>query len=108
MEESKLQQMLSTNLSLDERKEYLHMMKRFSTLFIDGYHKITGVTVVEHHIQLKEGSKSVAQKLQQLGVVQQDALLSKVRKLLEAGFIYPVTESEWVSPGVVRVAFHFF
>ena len=51
--------MLSTNLSPDERKEYLHMM----TLFIDGYHKIVGVTVVKHHIQLKEGSKSVAQAL---------------------------------------------
>ena len=63
VEESKLQQMLSTNLSLDERKEYLHMMKRFPTLFINGYHKITRVTIVEHHIQLKEGSKPVAQKL---------------------------------------------
>ena len=63
VEESKLQQMLSLDLSLDERKDYLHMMKRFPTLFIDGYHKITGVTLVEHHIQLKEGSKLVAQKL---------------------------------------------
>ena len=63
VEESKLQQMLFTDLSLDERKEYLHMMKRFPTLFIDGYHKIIGVTVVEHHIQLKEGSKPMAQKL---------------------------------------------
>ena len=102
VEESKLQQMLSKDLSLDERKEYLHMMKRFPTLFIDGYHKIIGVTIVEHHIQLKEGRKLVAQKLCRLGVVQQDALLSEVRKLLEAGFIYPVTESEWVSPVVVN------
>ena len=29
VEESKLQQMLSSDLSLDERKDYLHMMKRF-------------------------------------------------------------------------------
>ena len=34
-------------------------------------------------------------------MVQQDALLSEVRKLLEAGFIYPVTEFEWVSLVVV-------
>ncbi|MCO5568364.1 hypothetical protein L7F22_022063 [Adiantum nelumboides] len=36
-----------------------------------------------------------------LGVVQQEALLSEVNKLLKAGFIYPVTNSEWVSPVVV-------
>ena len=63
VEESKLQHMLSTDLSLDERKEYLHTLKRFPTLFIDGYHKITRVAVVKHHIQLKEGSKLVPQKL---------------------------------------------
>ena len=50
VEESKLEQMMSTNLSFDESKEYLHMMKRFPILFIDGYHKITGVIVVKHHI----------------------------------------------------------
>ena len=41
------------------------------------------------------------QKLRRLGVIQQDALLKEVRRLLEAGFIYPVEDSEWVSPVVV-------
>ena len=81
----------------------MHMLKRFppTTLFIDGYNKIQGVSAVEHCIKLKEGSKPIAQKLQRLGVIQQEALLLEVRKLLEAGFIYPVVESEWVSPVVV-------
>ncbi|MCO5594203.1 hypothetical protein L7F22_048228 [Adiantum nelumboides] len=43
----------------------------------------------------------VVQRLRRLGVIQQDALLSEVRKLLNAGFIYPVEDSEWVSPVVV-------
>ena len=55
--------MLSTNLSLDEREEYLRMMKIFPTLLVDGYHKTMGVTMVEHHIHLKYGSKAMAQKL---------------------------------------------
>ncbi|MCO5608756.1 hypothetical protein L7F22_062972 [Adiantum nelumboides] len=45
--------------------------------------------------------KKVAQKLRRLGVVQQEALLSEVNKLLKSGFIYSVTNSEWVSPVVV-------
>ena len=101
VEESKLQQMLSIDLSLDEREDYLCMLRRFPTLFIDGYNKIQGVSVVEHCIKLKEGSKPIAQKLRRLGVIQQEALLLEVRKLLEAGFIYPVAKSKWVSPVVV-------
>ncbi|MCO5559358.1 hypothetical protein L7F22_012957 [Adiantum nelumboides] len=34
-------------------------------------------------------------------VVKEEALLKEVRKLLSAGFIYPVDNSEWVSPVVV-------
>ncbi|MCO5605369.1 hypothetical protein L7F22_059552 [Adiantum nelumboides] len=56
---------------------------------------------MQHHIKLKEGSKPIVQWLQRLGVIQQDALLVDVRKLLNAGFIYPVEDSEWVSPVVV-------
>ena len=34
-------------------------------------------------------------------MVQQEALLTKVKKLLQAGFIYPMEDLEWVSPMVV-------
>lgn len=33
--------------------------------------------------------------------MQQDALLAEVKRLLQAGFIYPVEDSEWISPVVV-------
>ncbi|MCO5561610.1 hypothetical protein L7F22_015231 [Adiantum nelumboides] len=62
---------------------------------------ITGISIVQHHISLKEGNKPIVQRLQRLGVIQQDALLFKVRKLLQAGFIYLVEDLEWVSPVVV-------
>ncbi|MCO5574786.1 hypothetical protein L7F22_028578 [Adiantum nelumboides] len=57
--------------------------------------------MVQHHINLKDRAKPVVQQLQRLGVVQQDALLPKVRKLLNAGFIYSVEDSQWVPPIVV-------
>ncbi|MCO5592119.1 hypothetical protein L7F22_046114 [Adiantum nelumboides] len=62
---------------------------------------IKGVDVIQHHIDLKPDAKPVAQKVRRLGVVQQEALLIEVNKLLKTGFIYPVTNSEWVSPVVV-------
>ena len=56
VEESKLQQMHLANLSLDEQDKYLTIVKKFSTLFIDGYNKIQGVLILEHW------SKSIALK----------------------------------------------
>ncbi|MCO5566852.1 hypothetical protein L7F22_020534 [Adiantum nelumboides] len=101
VEGSKLQQMLSIDLCEEERMHYLYTLKGFPTLFIGSYHKITGISAVQHHINLKERNKPVVQRLRWLGVIQQDALLSEVRKLLQAGFIYLVEDSKWVSPMVV-------
>ncbi|MCO5548479.1 hypothetical protein L7F22_001938 [Adiantum nelumboides] len=101
VEEGKLAKMLAKDLTQEERQAYLTMLEGYPKLFIDGYDQITGVFVVQHHINLKDGAKPVVQQLQRLGVIQQDALLSEVRKLLNAGFIYPIENSEWVSPVVV-------
>ncbi|MCO5580819.1 hypothetical protein L7F22_034691 [Adiantum nelumboides] len=101
VEEGKLAKMLAKDLMQEERQAYMAMLEGYPRLFIDGYDQIIGVSVVQHHINLKEEAKPVVQQLRRLGVVQQDALLSEVRKLLNVGFIYPVENSEWVSPVVV-------
>ncbi|MCO5603794.1 hypothetical protein L7F22_057946 [Adiantum nelumboides] len=101
VEESKLAKMLAKDLTEEEKQAYLTMLEDFPRLFIEGYDQITGVTVVQHHIKLKEGSKPTVQRLRCLGVIQQDALLVEVRKLLNADFIYPIEDLEWVSLVVV-------
>ncbi|MCO5605681.1 hypothetical protein L7F22_059865 [Adiantum nelumboides] len=101
MLEERLRKMLSKDLTKEEEEDYINMFKRYPHLFITDYSMIKGVDVIQHHIDLKPDAKPIAQKLRRLGVVQQEALLSKVNKLLKAGFIYPVTNSEWVSPVVV-------
>ncbi|MCO5614953.1 hypothetical protein L7F22_069239 [Adiantum nelumboides] len=93
--------MLSKGLTKEEEKDYINMFKRYPNLFITDYLMIKGVDVIQHHIDLKPKGKPVAQKLRRLGVVQQEALLTEVNKFLKAGFIYPVTNYEWVSPIVV-------
>ena len=99
--ESQLQSMLSKDLADEEWQVYIEVLRRHSSLFISDYEHITGVSIIQHHIRLNNGSKAVAQKLRRLGVVQQDALIKEMQKLLRAGFIYPKEDSEWVSPVVV-------
>ncbi|MCO5553788.1 hypothetical protein L7F22_007314 [Adiantum nelumboides] len=101
MLEERFKNILAKDLSKEEEEDYINMFKRYPHLFITDYSMIKGVDVIQHHIDLKPDVKPVAQKLRRLGVVQQEALLSEVNKLLKAGFIYPVTNSEWVSPVVV-------
>ncbi|MCO5593263.1 hypothetical protein L7F22_047271 [Adiantum nelumboides] len=101
VEEGKLAKMLAKDLTQEEREAYLAMLEGYPKLFIDGYDQIARASMVQHHINLKEGAKPMVQRLQRLGVIQQDALLSKVRKPLNARFIYPVEDSDWVSPIVV-------
>ncbi|MCO5595910.1 hypothetical protein L7F22_049961 [Adiantum nelumboides] len=101
MMEERLRKMLSKDLTKEEEEDYINMFKRYPHLFITDYSMIKGVDVIQHHIDLKPDAKPVAQKLRRLGVVQQEALLFEVNKLLKVGFIYPVTNFEWVSPVVV-------
>ena len=77
------------------------MLRMYPSLFIFDYGEILGVTVVEHHINLKPNQKPVAQKPRRLGRIQQEALLTEVKKLIQANFICLMEDSEWVSPVVV-------
>ncbi len=99
--DERLGKMLAKGLPEEEREPYLAMLRSHSSLFISEYEHITGVTIIKHHIHLKEGNKPVAQRLRRLGVVHQSALLTEVKRLLKTRFIYPVEDSEWVSPMVV-------
>ncbi|MCO5558087.1 hypothetical protein L7F22_011663 [Adiantum nelumboides] len=55
VEESKLAKILAKDLTEEEKQAYLTMLEDFPRLFIKGHDQITGVTVVQHHINLKEG-----------------------------------------------------
>ncbi|MCO5591571.1 hypothetical protein L7F22_045558 [Adiantum nelumboides] len=99
--EEMIEGMLSKNLTQEERVEYKQMLQKFPNLFVKEYINVRGVDIVQHQIELKPESQPRAQKLRRLGVVKEEALLKEVRKLLSAGFIYPVDNSEWVSPVVV-------
>ena len=95
------EKMISKDIQGEDRQRFVSLLSEFPRLFINDYSQIRGVDVIKHQIKLKEGSEPVAQKLRRLGTVQKEALLKEVKALLRAGFIYPVEDSEWVSPVVV-------
>ena len=55
-------------------------------------------TVCTHRIYLEEEAKSVRQPQRRLNPHMQEVVRAEVLKLLQAGIIYPISDSTWVSP----------
>eukprot|EP00253_Pinus_taeda_P021802 PITA_21802 len=54
-----------------------------------------------HHIYIKEDYKPVRQPQRRMNPALKDIFKEELQKLLDAGFIYPIFDSEWVSPLVL-------
>ena len=50
LKDEELENMLAKDLSDGEKEEFKVMLRTHSHLFISNYREISGVTVVEHHI----------------------------------------------------------
>ena len=50
-----------------------------------------------HHICIKEGFKPVRQPQRRMNPILKDIVKEELQKLFDARFIYPISDSEWVS-----------
>ena len=58
-------------------------------------------SVCTHHIYIKEDCKPVRQPQRRINPALKHIVKEVLQKLLDAVFIYPITDSEWVSPLVL-------
>jgi hypothetical protein len=54
-----------------------------------------------HHIYIKEGSRPIRQPQHQMNPTLRDIVKEELQKLLTTNFIYPIFDSQWVSPLVI-------
>ena len=54
-----------------------------------------------HHIYIKNDSQPMCQPQRRMNPNLRDIVKEEIQKLLEVGFIYPISDSEWVSPLVI-------
>ena len=55
-------------------------------------------SVVMHKIHLEENAKPSREPQRRLNPIMQEVVKAEVMKLLDAGIIYPISDSKWVSP----------
>ena len=53
------------------------------------------------HIYIKNDSNPVRQPKRRMNPNMRDIVKEEIQKLLEPGFIYPILDSEWISPLVI-------
>lgn len=58
-----MDKMLARDLLATKKEEFKVMLRKHPSLFIFDYGEITGVTMIQHQINLKPNQKPMAQKL---------------------------------------------
>ena len=78
-------------------------MQNHLSAFSWGYEDMKGIPpeTCTHHIYIKEGTRPFWQPQRKINPGLRDIVKEEVNKLLDAGFIYPIFDSQWVFPLVL-------
>ena len=91
---------ISSLLTTAQEHNLLHLLKKNKQALGWKIYDLKGIkpSICTHHIYLEEESKAVRQPQRRLNPHLQEVVRVEVLKLLQAGIIYPISDSTWVSP----------
>ena len=94
---------LGRTLDEEEKSAYSKLLKEFADVFAWSPSDLIGIpsTLGEHQIDLVNRAAPIRQRQYRLNPKYSLMVKEEIDRLLEAGFIYPISNSEWVSPIVV-------
>ncbi|XP_059591933.1 uncharacterized protein LOC132253563 [Vitis vinifera] len=91
---------ISATLTEEQEMKLLKVLKENQRAIGWSISDLKGINplICTHHIYLEENAKPVRQPQRRLNPLMQDVVRNEVLKLLDAGIIYPISDSSWVSP----------
>ena len=91
---------ISANLSEKEEEKLLKTLKKHRAAIGYTLDDLKGISPIlwQQKIKLDEGSKPVRDHQRWLNPKMKEVVRNEIVKLLEAGIIYPIVDSQWVSP----------
>ncbi|KAL6336064.1 hypothetical protein AAG906_010333 [Vitis piasezkii] len=91
---------ISSSLTTHQEISLLEVLKRCKKEIGWQISDLKGISplVCTHHIYMEEEAKPIRQPQRRLNPHLQEVVRAEVLKLLQAGIIYPISESPWVSP----------
>ena len=98
--EGTLPVIISSKLSALQEEKLVQVLKEHKTAIGWTIANIKGISpsTCMHHILLEEGAKPSHQPQRRLNPPMMDVVKKEILKLLEVGVIYPISDSNWVSP----------
>src|SRR3954469_6199052 len=89
---------ISSNLSEREEERLLKTLKKHRAAIGYTLDDLKGIspTLCQHKINLEEDAKPVVDHQRRLNPKMKEVVRKEILKLLEAGIIYPVADSQWV------------
>ncbi|XP_057417391.1 uncharacterized protein LOC130711664 [Lotus japonicus] len=99
-DDKKLPVIVSSTLHENQEEKLLQVLKKHKKAIGWTLADIPGISpsMCMHRILLEEGAKPVRQPQRRLNPVILDVVKKEITKLLQAGIIYPISDSPWVSP----------
>nr|GEY55458.1 DNA-directed DNA polymerase [Tanacetum cinerariifolium] len=97
---NKLPVIIAKNLKVDEREAILNVLKSHKQAIAWKIYDIKGIDprFYTHKILMKDDYKPAVQSQRRVNPKIHDIIKNEVIKLLDAGMIYPISNSPWVSP----------
>ncbi|RVW64009.1 hypothetical protein CK203_049351 [Vitis vinifera] len=91
---------ISSSLTTPQEISLLEVLKRCKKAIGWQISDLKGISplVCTHHIYMEEEAKPIRQPQRRLNPHLQKVVQAEVLKLLQAGIIYPISDSPWVSP----------
>ena len=91
---------ISSLLNASQESSLLHILRENKQAIGWKISDLKGIDplVCTHHIYLEEEARPVRQPQRRLNPHMQEVVRAEVLKLLQAGIIYPISDSPWVSP----------
>ncbi|GJT44884.1 reverse transcriptase domain-containing protein [Tanacetum coccineum] len=99
-ENNKLPVIISKDLSQDEKTSLIHVLKNRKQAIAWKLSDIRGIDpeFCSHKILLEDDYQPLVQHQRRVNPKIHDVIKKEVEKLLDAGLIYPISDSPWVSP----------
>eukprot|EP00253_Pinus_taeda_P006581 PITA_06581 len=94
---------MNANLTPDQEIKLVNLLQKYKGAFAWDYPDMKGIDpqLCTHHIYIEKDARPVRQPQRGLNPHLKEIVKAKLQKLLNVNFIYPISDSKWVSPLVV-------
>ena len=94
---------VNSNLTPEQETKLIHLLRKYQEAFSWDYPDMKGINpqLCSHHIYIEKDARPVRQPQRRLNPHLKDVVKAELQKLLDVNFIYPISDSKWVSPLVV-------